>query len=109
MKSFIILTLLCAGTNAISTEFFEKVMNELHAVAMACVKQESATANDMVELMVHKFPPSTHEAKCVIACFYEHYHMMTPEGTFDKQATIDAFNPLKSEDADLYDKMLKIF
>lgn len=31
----------------------------------------------MAELITHKFPPTSHEARCVLACFYKELHMVS--------------------------------
>ncbi|XP_063926064.1 uncharacterized protein LOC135139676 [Zophobas morio] len=108
MRGLLILWGIFFSANALSEEFIEKVTAEIEQVAGNCAEKEGANADDITELIKHTVPPSSHTTKCVHACIYEHFNVMKADGTFDKQATIDAFNPLKSEDADIYGKVLKI-
>ncbi|XP_044254668.1 uncharacterized protein LOC123005114 [Tribolium madens] len=109
MQVLVVLAVCVLGAHAaLDPKFLEKLTEEVQAVGTACGEKEHATADDMIEIMEHKFPPTHHEAKCVIACYYKHYKMMKDDGTFDKDAAIKAFDEIKSQDADIYGKILKV-
>ncbi|KAJ3657488.1 hypothetical protein Zmor_009286 [Zophobas morio] len=108
MKTFVVICAFVFGANALTQEQYGEIMKKVSVVGNGCVQKENATPEDMAQLIAHEIPPSTHTAKCILACFYEHYKMMKPDGTFDKQAAIDAFHEIKAMDADLYGKILQI-
>lgn len=83
-------------------------MKDITEVGQKCAEENKATSEDIAEIHAHKFPPSSHEAKCVIACFYKHYKLMNSDGKFDKSVVIAAFEPIKEMDEEIYGKILKV-
>ncbi|EFA02853.2 odorant binding protein 16 [Tribolium castaneum] len=110
MQLLVVVLAVCVlGANAgLDPKFLEKLTQEVQAVGTSCGEKEHATADDMIEIMEEKFPPTSHEAKCVVACFYKHYKMMKEDGTFDKDAAVKAFDEIKAQDAEIHAKILKV-
>ncbi|RZC38263.1 PBP GOBP domain containing protein [Asbolus verrucosus] len=108
MKLLVVLSIVLLGTYALDKEYFDKIMKEVEQVGQNCGKEEHATDSDMSELLSYTFPPSTHEAKCVLACFYQHYKMMKDDGSFDKETAIKVFDEIKQLDGELHAKIMKI-
>ncbi|XP_063907370.1 general odorant-binding protein 19d-like isoform X1 [Zophobas morio] len=105
MKTIILISALLVSANAVA---IEDIIDELEEVGKMCAEREGATEADMVDLEEENFPPSRHAAKCVIACFYEHYKIMRVDGTFNKQVINGVFSELKAENEELYRQVMKI-
>ncbi|KAF2904932.1 hypothetical protein ILUMI_01243 [Ignelater luminosus] len=106
MKYFLIVPCLFVAAAALSQEFQEKAMDKMAEIAEKCVPAVGANDEDIGELMERKMP-SRREGKCLIACFSKELGMMK-DGKPSKEGTIAALEPLKADDADLYDKAMKI-
>lgn len=92
----------------LDSSFVEKVMNDVKKVGEKCAEENKATSEDLAEIHAHKMPPTSHEAKCVLACFYKHYNIMSSSGTFEKSAVIAAFEPMKKMSEEIYGKVMKV-
>ncbi|XP_068907704.1 general odorant-binding protein 19d-like [Tenebrio molitor] len=109
MRFLIAASVLILGASAaLPEEYTKKVLKKMEEVGTKCSDQEHATPDDMAELITHKFPPTSHEARCVLACFYKELHMMKEDGSFDKEATVKSFDEIKALDAELHGKILKV-
>lgn len=84
------------------------VIKDVIEVSEKCAQEVQATPEDMFEIRLYKLPPSTHEGKCVLACFYKSYHLMRSDGTWDDKIIDAAFAPIKEMDADVYNKIVTV-
>ncbi|RZC34457.1 PBP GOBP domain containing protein, partial [Asbolus verrucosus] len=97
-----------AVCSALDKEFIDQVVAKIRSVGEECIAETQATKDDINSLLAHNIPDS-HEGKCLLFCFHKHFHIQNDDGTLDRNGAIKALEPLKENDQDVYDTVLKIF
>ncbi|KAJ3640874.1 hypothetical protein Zmor_027408 [Zophobas morio] len=108
MKTLLVLATLFFAANALDKDFIDKFVAEVKKVGETCIKEVSASEDDIKVLLSHNIPES-HEGKCLIFCFHKNFHIQNEDGSIDKDGAAKALEPLKEQDEDVYNKMVTVF
>ncbi|CAH1369999.1 hypothetical protein MTP99_011506 [Tenebrio molitor] len=108
MKSLVIVASLFLAVNALDKEFIDNFVTKVKAIGEECIPETSASKDDINNLLSFTVP-SSHEGKCLIFCFHKHFHIQNEDGSLDKAGALQALQPLKEHDSDVYDKVVKVF
>ncbi|XP_044748578.1 general odorant-binding protein 19d-like [Coccinella septempunctata] len=106
-KFVVLLTCAFVAVNAVSEELKGKFLEKMTKIGGECAKEVGANEDDIAELMAHKLP-SRHEGECMIFCFHKHLGLMNEDGTLNKEGAMKAAEPLKADDPELHEKVVKI-
>nr|UTN00812.1 odorant binding protein [Semanotus bifasciatus] len=107
MKFLLLVSLIFAVSNALDKEFVEKMKMKMQEVGAECVEKEKPNEDDIGLLIAHQMP-TTHEGKCVIYCVYKYFNTINEDATINVEGGIEALQPLKENDEELYEKVAAI-
>nr|AUF72960.1 odorant-binding protein [Anoplophora chinensis] len=108
MKFLVVLACFIVLSSSLDQDFKEKFMQQMEEYGTKCIDEVHATDADIAELVAHKVPPTSHEAKCLIFCIHKSFKMMTEDGNPNTEGVLQLMAPLKETDSDIYEKFLKI-
>ncbi|XP_044254667.1 general odorant-binding protein 19d-like [Tribolium madens] len=108
MKYFVVFASLFLATNALSQDFIDKFVAKVKSIGETCVPETNASKDDINSLLERKMPES-HEGKCLIFCFHKQFEIQNDDGSINRAGALKALEPLKADDAELYEKFVTIF
>ncbi|KAI7815131.1 odorant binding protein [Rhyzopertha dominica] len=77
------------------------------SVADVCQEESGATEHDINEIAA-RIIPSSHEGKCMIYCVGRKTGMLHEDGLGDIEGLIQAIEPLKHNEEELYQNILEV-
>ncbi|CAH0561504.1 unnamed protein product [Brassicogethes aeneus] len=108
MRGLVLFISMVVATSALSQKFVEDFMDKLQEVGEKCSEEVGATDDDIAALIAHTIPES-HTGKCLVFCFNKAFHLQKEDGSSDLKGSMQSLEPLKADDKEMYDKVLKIF